>query len=114
MSGYYGQSETQPLYEPHAIPDRETMNQDNTENIKSICRKYMNYHVIAHMKDGSKQEGIIEDINNQGVVMLVPEDIDADDRQFYGYRPRRFRRFRRFLFPFILFGFPFIYPYPYY
>jgi hypothetical protein len=77
----------------------------------------MNYHVIAQMKDGSKKEGIIEDMDDQSVTMLIPEDVDGDERQFYdygpGYRPR-FRRFRRFRFPYYLFLPPFFYPYPYY
>lgn len=102
--------------------------QDNNDNrdLKGTCSKYMNFYVIAHMKDGSQMEGIIEDMDDENVTMLVPEEVEEQDmgvdRQYGGYggyggydRPRRrFRRFRRRRFPFIAFTFPFIYPYPYY
>ncbi|RYL95470.1 hypothetical protein EWI07_01760 [Sporolactobacillus sp. THM7-4] len=82
-----------------------------------LCKKYMNYHVIAHMKDGTKKEAIIEEVDDNSVIMLIPEEVDSEERQFYGYGPGyrpRFRRFHRFRFPFYLFVYPFIYPYPYY
>lgn len=111
------QPETYPAYWPQYEEQRAQVNpnppvnQENLANLKQICGKYMNYHVIASMKDGSELEGIIEDMNDKGLVMLVPEDVAAEDRQYYGGR-RRFRRFRRFLFPFFLFTFPFIRPFP--
>lgn len=92
-------------------------NEENAATMQNLCKKYMNYHVMAQMKDGSQKEGIIEDVDDQGVIMLVPEDVGPDNRQFggYGYGPRpRFRRFRRFRFPFFVFAFPFVFPYPYY
>lgn len=88
-------------------------------DVKHICQRLMNFHVIAQMRDGSKFDGIIEGIDDDGVTMLVPEEIDADwendqsNRQF-GYGRRRFRRFRRQRFPFINFAFPFFIPYPYF
>ncbi|MGJ9459891.1 hypothetical protein [Oceanobacillus sp. CF4.6] len=107
-------------------------------DIKATCRRYMNYHVIAQMGDGSQFDGIIESMDDDGVTMLVPEEVDAEQvrqneegvaRQFgfdfddyndyddYGRpRRRRFRRFRRQRFPFRLFRslFPYPYYYPYY
>ncbi|MGM0878977.1 MAG: hypothetical protein ACQEWV_31070 [Bacillota bacterium] len=77
----------------------------------------MNYHVQAIMQDGSDIEGIITDMDENNVTMLVPEEIDEEElndntsRQ-YGYGRRRFRRFRRLLFP--LFNFLFFRPYPYF
>ncbi|RYM05697.1 hypothetical protein EWH99_05465 [Sporolactobacillus sp. THM7-7] len=98
----------------HSVP----RDPDNLENIQRICKRYMNYHVIAQMRDGTQRDGILEGMDDQGVIMLVPEDVDSDDdRQFFGYGPGfrpRFRRFRRFRFPFSLFVFPFFTPYPYY
>jgi hypothetical protein len=91
-------------------------------DIKHQCRKYMNYHVQAKMQDGSEIEGIITDMDENNVTMLVPEEIDEEEsddstsRQ-YGYGRRRFRRFRRLLFPLLNFLFfrpyPYYYPYPY-
>ncbi|MFC4559715.1 hypothetical protein ACFO3D_16130 [Virgibacillus kekensis] len=107
------------------------------EQIKRLCKKYMNYHVIGQLSDGSQFDGIIDSMDEEGVTMLVPEEVDAGqmNRIFdYGYdynydydeyddygrpRRRRFRRFRRQRFPFRffrrLFRFPYYYPpYPSY
>lgn len=87
-------------------------------DIKSHCRKYMGYHVICHSKDGHQFEGIIDGMDEDGVTMLVPEDVDGEEvaaapmRQPFG-RPR-FRRFIRHRFPFTIFLFPFFTPYPYF
>ncbi|MEF3302965.1 hypothetical protein [Paenibacillus sp. GYB003] len=91
----------------------------SAEDIKAQCHKYMNYHVIAHGNDGSQFEGIIDGMDEEGVTMLVPEDVDGEEREFdprqpFGYGRRRFRRFRRRRFPFFFFAFPFFRPYPYY
>lgn len=93
-------------------------------NILDQCQRYLNYHVTAQMSDGSHFDGVIDDYDDEGVTMLVPEwvedDVDDDvTRQYnYGYgRPRRrFRRFRRRRFPFRFFRriFPIPYYYPYY
>jgi hypothetical protein len=94
--------------------------QNDFRNVQNTCQKYMNYHVIGQMADGSQVEGIIEDVDDDGVTMLVPEVVEedtADDRiygGYGGYGRRRFRRFRRRRFPFFVFVSPFIYPYPYY
>lgn len=89
-------------------------------NVKHDCRKYMNYHVQARMQDGTGMEGIITDMDDQSVEMLVPEEVDEeevnDNRQQFGYGGgygrRRFRRFRRRRFPFVTFVI--VQPYPYY
>lgn len=90
-------------------------------DVQNACQKYMNYHVIGQMADGTQVEGIIEDMDDEGVTMLVPEIVEEDtddDRIYGGYGGyggrRRFRRFRRRRFPFFSFVFPFIFPYPYY
>jgi small nuclear ribonucleoprotein (snRNP)-like protein len=79
------------------------------ESLHDQCKKCAYYHVIITMKDGSTLDGIIEDVDMDGVNMLVGEDVmEKDDegeydqdRQYYMYgRPRRrFRRFRRRRFP---------------
>ena len=101
--------------------------QESTErnDVLSKCRQYQMYHVIAHGSDGSQFDGIIESFDNEGVTMLVPEDVTDDyDRQFGGFggggfggggfgRPR-FRRFHRRRFPFSFFFFPFFRPFPFF
>jgi hypothetical protein len=87
-------------------------------DVKSKCRQYKMYYVIAHKRDGSHFYGIIDDVDDEGVTMLIPEEVTDDyDRQFGGfggYGPRRFRRFRRQRFPFNFFLFPFFSPFPFY
>lgn len=100
-------------------PSGNMPNMQNDQDMKNLCMKYMNYHVITQMSDGTQMEGIVEDVDDEGVTMLVPEEVEGDDRAFGfggygGYGRRRFRRFRRRRFPFFFFIFPFIYPYPYY
>lgn len=100
------------------------MNQDNREqqSIPGFCRKYQHYLVQFETNDGQFMDGIIENVDDDGVDMLIPvgdmEDdfFDYESRQFgsygfggfggyggysgfYGY-PRRFRRFRRRRFPY--------------
>jgi hypothetical protein len=94
-------------------------------NVQNTCQKFMNYHVIGQMSDGSQVEGIIEDMDDDGVTMLVPEMVeeDAEDTRIYGgfggfgggYGPRRrFRRYRRQRYPYNVFVFPFFFPFPFY
>lgn len=96
------------------------------------CKRCMSYHTILTMTDGTTFDGIIEDVDNDRVIVLVGEDImeqeggeqfDKQQRQPYSYgRPRRrFRRFRRRNFPLnaiaalSLLQYPYIAPlYPYY
>ena len=74
------------------------------------CKRCMSYHAILTMIDGSVFDGIIEDVDDNRVTVLVGEDImeqegadqgNQQQRQPYNYgRPRRrFRRFRRRNFP---------------
>ena len=88
---------------------------NSTQNLKSKCKKYLYYNVTLIMSDGSIFDGMIENIDQDRIVMLVGEDVidlDDDDESNYdenrqhgnvGFhrRPRRrFRRFRRRFFPF--------------
>ncbi|TLS38345.1 hypothetical protein FCL54_06390 [Pseudalkalibacillus caeni] len=93
-------------------------------DMHTLCKRYLNYHIKAHMQNGMEYEGIITDVDERNMTLLVPEEVgeeqvgrDGDERQF-GYR--RFRRFRPYLFPLAAVGsmslVPFFrpYPYPYY
>lgn len=98
------------------------------DEAKKTCIKFMNFYVIGQLGDGSQVEGIIEDMDDENVTMLVPETVEEEEvngnRQFGGYGGwydgyggfgrRRFRRFRRRRFPFRSFVFPFIFPFPFY
>ncbi|MFX3616946.1 MAG: hypothetical protein ACE3JK_05435 [Sporolactobacillus sp.] len=110
MDNYFQGPLEEELYIPHEMREQQTTG--NETDIKKIANQLMNYHILAHLNDGSQQEGILDEVNDKGVVLLIPEDINDTDRQFYG--PRRFRRYNRFLFPFSLFAFPFIVPFPFF
>jgi hypothetical protein len=100
---------------PNSIRDVSQAGSD----VKHHCHKYMNYHVMVHLNDGTQLEGIIVNMNDEGVTILVAEYVDGMDRSFDGaYRPvgfgPRFRRFRPRFFPFGGFGFPFFTPFPFF
>ncbi|WP_243459737.1 small nuclear ribonucleoprotein [Metabacillus bambusae] len=104
---------------------------DYTRDLHGKCKKYMYHHVILTMQDGNSFDGIIEGVDDNGVSVLVGEDVmeqerdDSEDQRYgygYGYgrpRRRRFRRFRRRFFPFAALAalslLPYAFqPYPYY
>ena len=74
------------------------------------CNKYLYYHIILTMTDGSKFDGIIVNVDKDGITVLVGEEVmekkesekQSDrKRQYYDYdRPAtRFRHFNRQVFP---------------
>jgi hypothetical protein len=80
----------------------------DTRNLHDKCQKYMYHHVMLTLSNGSSFDGIIEDIGNDQITVLVGEDVmeresdELEERQYYGYgrpRRRRFRRFRRQVLP---------------
>ncbi|MFD2925633.1 small nuclear ribonucleoprotein [Halobacillus naozhouensis] len=95
-------------YENQMYPGVQGAYQD--PNINQLCEKYMEYHVIGEMRGGSHVEGIITDMDENNMGMLVPEEVDSSqvNRQF-GYR-RRYRRYHRRRFPYLLFRTLFPYP----
>ncbi|WP_059105916.1 hypothetical protein [Shouchella shacheensis] len=93
------------------------------EDVKQQCQRYMNYHVIAQTSEGLQFDGIIDGMDEEGVTMLVPEEVmEEGNRQQYGYdddydeygrpRRRRYRRYRRRRWPYYYFRY--FWPYPYY
>lgn len=92
----------------------------NLQSLHDECKRLMHYHTFFTMKDGSTFDGIIEDVDEDYVIVLVGEDVIdqgcgnqyGEQRQFG--RPRRFRRFRRRVFPLsalatlVLLAFPFM------
>lgn len=75
------------------------------QSLRDKCKRFLNYHVVLMMEDGQVFDGIIESVDEDGVTVLVGEDVIVDEnnnqlrhsRQMG--RPRRFRRFRRRRFP---------------
>lgn len=103
-------------------PGYDMYDKHHVKEMYDYCNKHKYDMIGMEMKDGNVYEGIIETIESDAVYLLIPigdlEDTD-DDRQFgfgydYGYGPgggygyggygygypRRFRRFRRYRFPF--------------
>ena len=93
----------------------------NDREMQKKCEEFMNFHIIIAMKDGCKMDGIITDVDDQGVTMMIGEDVversgESNSRQM----PRRYRRYRSRRFPLTslvglsLLLYPFIAPpYPY-
>ncbi len=83
------------------------------KQMHEMCKSYHLYFMQFQTTEGETIEGIIEDIDDDGVIILIPvgdmERVDEEERQYgydygygYGYFPRRFRRFRRRRLPFFL------------
>ena len=70
---------------------------------------------MLFLKDGIKLDGIIQDINDEGVLVLVGEDVfknpfqNTPNRQNYMYR-----RYKPRFFPFAALATTYIMPYSYY
>ena len=78
---------------------------DQSRNLQEECRRLMYYHIVLTMRDGSTVDGIIENVGSDRIMVLVAEDVMEDEfenqceQQRMIGRPRRFRRFRRRIFP---------------
>ncbi|RPF53870.1 hypothetical protein [Aquisalibacillus elongatus] len=103
------------------------------QNMFDMCQRHHLYLVQAETVDGQLFEGIVDEYDEDGVTLLIPcGDMDDDRGDDYGYGagpygygfgqgfgapygygyPRRFRRFRRFRYPFFNLSrifFPFFY-----
>lgn len=105
----------------------------DSESLYDECKRCISYYSIIVLSNGAKLEGIIEEVINDTVSVLVAEEVmeseyesEMNRQQYMGYRqPGRFRRFnrRRFpmsninsarpiRFPYIIPFYP-VYPYPY-
>lgn len=87
---------------------------NNMRDLQSKYKKYLYYNVTLIMSDGSIVDGMIENVEQDRITMLVGEDVmnlDDDEDTYdenrqhgnvgFNRRPRgRFRRFRRRFFPF--------------
>ncbi|MBX9137558.1 MULTISPECIES: hypothetical protein [unclassified Clostridium] len=106
----------------------------DSESLYDECKRCISYYSLVTMSNGSMLEGIIEEVNNDSVNILVAEYVYEDDykeemnrQQSMEYRQRGgFRRFGRrnfpinninrvrpVRFPYIIPFYPYPYPYPY-
>lgn len=97
-------------------------NNRNVQNLRDKCERFINYHTMFTMQDGSTFDGIIEGLDGDCVMVLVGEDVieqegaNQSNLQRQQGRPRRFRRFRRRRIPLAsllalsLLAYPFIAP----
>ena len=87
----------------------------NDINIADEWKRLMNFHVMLFLKYGIELYGIIQDINDEGVLVLVGEDVfknpsqNTPNRQNYMYR-----RYKPRFFPFAALATTYIMPYSYY
>lgn len=103
---------------------------NNMRDLQSKFKKYMYYNVTLIMADGCLFDGMLENVDQDRITMLVGEDVMEQDDEYtydenrqpgnvgFNRRPRRrFRRFRRRFFPFAnvvaLELLPYIPPHPY-
>ena len=53
----------------------------NDINIADECKRLRSFHVILLLNDGINLDGIIQDINDEGVLVLVVEDVFKNPSQ---------------------------------
>ena len=53
----------------------------NDINIADECKRLRSCHVILLLKDGIRCDGIIQDMNDEGVLVLVGEDVFKNPSQ---------------------------------
>ncbi|KQL55974.1 hypothetical protein AN965_16790 [Alkalicoccobacillus plakortidis] len=96
--------------------NQQSYAQANTQHfqgaLKDQCQQMKDHHVELKMSDGQSVDGILTEIREDGVMLLVGEDTHHEEgRQYGGWR---FRRYRPRFFPFGRFGgigfFPYFYP----
>ncbi len=81
-------------------------------NMKDQCQQMKDHHVELKMSDGQTLDGILTEVREDGITLLIGEDIHQEEaRQFGGWR---YRRYRPRFFPYGRFGgigfFPYFYP----
>lgn len=82
----------------------------NYHHIYEKCKDHMHAYVLLDMVDGTKMDGIITGLDEENVVLAIPNESEANYRQFgpgygygyggyppYGYFPPR--RFQRLVLP---------------
>jgi len=104
------------------VPENNNYYRD-MQSLRDRCNMYLGFHVIITLTDGSMFDGIIDDVDMDGVTMMVGEDMmedspDPDPDQYRQFRPRRrrrmFRRFRRRRFPFASIAALSLLPFPFF
>lgn len=91
-----------------------TNNKKDYDYLYNKCEDLLNYHVILRMKDDNIIDGIIVELDEDSVVVLVGEDVFDDDNCNERRPRRRYRRFRRRRFPLLGLAAISLLPYHYY
>ncbi|MGC4378472.1 hypothetical protein WD019_16345 [Fictibacillus sp. Mic-4] len=71
--------------------------QERERHVHSLCKQHMYCHVVVTMQDGTKTDGIIYQVDDQNVYMLIPKKQaghggsgqypgrqEAEDQRFFG------------------------------
>lgn len=87
------------------------VNQSSQEAVKEQCQKMKDHHVEIKMANGQSIDGILTEVRDDGIIVLVGEDVYQEDSRQFGWR---YRRYRRRFFPyggfFSLGFFPYFFP----
>jgi len=54
-------------------------NEQHVKDMHNMCSQYHLYFIQVQMMDGSMHEGIIEDVDQEGVSLLMPEEDDGQN-----------------------------------
>ncbi|MFX3616930.1 MAG: hypothetical protein ACE3JK_05355, partial [Sporolactobacillus sp.] len=70
----------------YSVAPNTNQHPDNMQ-IKELCKRHMNHYVMGHLHDGTILEGIIVDVDDEAVTILVVDKdamnrSDEENRQF--------------------------------
>ncbi|MDP0464889.1 hypothetical protein Q7313_15285 [Shouchella rhizosphaerae] len=65
--------------------------------MKEKCRQMKDHHVEVKMANGQSVDGILTEVREDGITVLVGEDVHQEESRQFGWR---YRRYRRRFFPF--------------
>lgn len=83
-------------------PYAQANNQHTQGTIKDQCQQMIDHHVELNMNDGQSIDGILTEVREDGIMLLVGENIHQEESRQYG--GRWYRRYRPRFYPYGRFG----------
>ncbi|MBX0320900.1 hypothetical protein, partial [Shouchella clausii] len=59
--------------------------------MKEKCRQMKDHHVEVKMANGQSVDGILTEVREDGITVLVGEDVHQEESRQFGWRYRRYR-----------------------
>ncbi|WP_280769192.1 hypothetical protein [Salipaludibacillus daqingensis] len=59
-------------------------NEQHAKDMHNMCTQYHLHFIQIQLMDGSSHDGIIEEVDNEGVTLLMPEAEEGAQQPYYG------------------------------